>query len=76
MKTYTIERRMVKVKTGWFSSKNIPMWCLIEHGTRYEYTNGGNQVYCDSYDYSKVVLQSEDKENVIEELKNFSGETL
>ena len=74
MKTYTIERRMVKVKTGWFSSKNVPMWCLIEHGTYYEYTNGGNQVYCDSFDDSKVVLQSEDKEYIIEELKNFSGD--
>ena len=51
------------------------MWCLVEHGTRYEYTNGGNQVYCDSYDYSEVVLHSEDKENIIEELKNFSGDT-
>ena len=73
MKTYTIERRVVKVKNGWFSSKDVLMWCLIEHGTYYEYTNGGNQVHCDSFDYSKVVLQSEDKEYITEELKNFSG---
>ena len=75
MTTYTIERRMVKVQSGWFSTKEVPMWCLVEHGVRYEYTNGGSQVYCDSYNYSKVILQSEDKDYVIEELKNFSGET-
>lgn len=65
MTTYTIERLMVKVRTGWFSSKDVPMWCLVEHGVRYEYTNGGNQVYCDSYDYSKSYFSQKTKSTLL-----------
>ena len=74
MKTYSIERRIIKVKKGWFGSEKVPMWCLVENGVAYDFTNGGNQVYCEPYKYSIVILKSTDKDYIEEELKNFNGE--
>ena len=62
MKSYKIERKMVKVKTGWFSSEIKPIWCLVE------------VVDVDELEYSHTVLYSEDKEYILEELANFNGE--
>lgn len=69
MKEYTLERRMINVKTGWFKSEVKPMWCLVESGKYYDY-----DYYCSGYvDYSAVILQSEDKAYIEQELANFRG---
>jgi len=71
MKTYKIERRMFKVKTGWFKSEMKPMWCLVECGVHTIYTNGGSQVYADEMNYETVILKSEDKSYIEQELVNY-----
>lgn len=72
MKTYSIERKLVKIKKGWFSSELKPMWCLVEHGNYVDYSDH----WCDTIDYSAVILHSEDKEYIEQEFLNFSGENL
>lgn len=69
METYTIERRMINVKTGWFKRERKPMWCLVEYGQYFDY-----HYYClETVDYHAVILQSEDKEYIEQELTNFKG---
>lgn len=67
MKTYTIERRMINVKTGWFKRERKPMWCLVKHGS---WTDS----WFDVRDYHSVILQSEDKDYIEQELNNFRGD--
>ena len=75
MKSYKIERKMVKIKTGWFSSELKPMWCLVEYGTRFVSSyGGGSSVDVDELEYSSTILYSEDKNYILEELNNFTGD--
>lgn len=69
-KTYTIERRMISVKKSWFRQERKPMWCLVEHGTYVDYSDR----WFDTFDYNTVILHSEDKEYIEQELLNFRGE--
>lgn len=71
---YKVERRMCKLSTGWFTSKTIPMWCLVEYGSVYVCSyGGGSSVDIDGLPYEKVVLKSEDKNYILQELANFTG---
>lgn len=75
MKSYKIERKMVKIKTGWFSSEIKPMWCLVECGTHLVSSyGGGSSVDVDELEHSSTILYSEDKDYILEELANFNGE--
>ena len=77
MKTFKIERRLVKVKKGWFLKQYIPMWCLVEYGKHTILDSSGyGGVDVREADYNKVILQSEDLEYIKQELLNFSGESL
>lgn len=64
---YTVERRMLTVKTGWFKKQRKPMWCLVERGT---WTDN----WLDDHDYSIVILSSEDKSYIDQEFLNFNGD--
>lgn len=72
MKTYTVERRIFKIKTGWFKSELKPLWCLVETGEHIDYSDH----WCDTRSYSCVILKSEDKAYVDQEFLNFRGDQL
>ena len=75
MKSYKIERRMIKIKTGWFSSELKPMWCLVEYGKQLVSSYcGGSSVDVEELEYSTTILYSEDKNYILEELNNFNGD--
>lgn len=74
--TYKIERRMIDISKWYQRSKLVPMWCLIECGTRYYYSHGGNCIDVDEFDYEKVLLKSDDYDTIKKEHHYFSGGSL
>lgn len=73
-KTYKIERRMIDVSKWYQSYKLVPMWCLIECGTRWFYSNGGSSIDVDPIDYERILLKSEDYDTIKKELDYFNGD--
>ena len=74
-KSYKIKRRMIDISKWYQRSNLVPMWCLIECGTRWFYSNGGSSVYVDPFDYEKVLIINEDYDTIKKEFDYFNGET-